>query len=275
MSLGKLFSGALFFIILNASQVFAGPVIVGSGGGASEYSIIFARSSFAKMLEECAISCELSAVDQQVLLQLQKITGLPAAIFKNQKDLGSRVYEIHGQEVWINQDLLWLDADHSIPYDVAEAVALWLEIAEQVSGQPAAASSIQEKARILFRKQIQRGNIELAKDQVFEFILWKSSSEDHLVARDPFMQTLEVSGAAKEIIDCEERDSRQQFFSPTWLPMESQNDIVLNLNFGVKWTCGGKTQSSFGRGIVLTKSDKNGNWKFAASTFYVHIDGVQ
>ena len=94
-----------------------GPVIVGNGGGTSEYSVVFVHQNLKQMLDDCAnFSCSFSLDEYQIFSQV--IYGAISKYelnFGNTENMGNRLFGFMGKGVWINQDLLWLDADKTIP----------------------------------------------------------------------------------------------------------------------------------------------------------------
>ena len=104
------------FLVLGQART-SGPIVVGGGAGGSEFSIVFARTNLKSILSDClAYSCGFSSAKAQSLRPLlaQTATLLPA------------VFKTSG-EVVFNQDLLWLDAAHKVPYEISDAVGLKTE----------------------------------------------------------------------------------------------------------------------------------------------------
>ena len=229
------------------------------------------------MFKDCQVSCGLAADEMQLLNKL--ITDAvkpPQSVFKKKNEMGSRLFDLVQDQVWINQDLLWVSSEDGelSPYDIADAIDLWIEILATRISKSTDAHSLRVKAHKIFSLRVERSGFELVKDQTFEYLLWRrANGTDQLVMRDPALQMVEVSPLIDQAISCQSLDYSLQIFSPAWMysTIESTK-ALMTLNFGVKWTCQGRKYSSVGRAVVITNLNQK-NWVFDLSTLFVHVDG--
>jgi hypothetical protein len=160
----------------------AGPIIVGTGAGQSEYSIIFVESQLTQILRECAdLSCQLSPAEKTEFLPLVLAAHIPRSmLFKTENEMHGDIFRVtppapnqtsttgfgngvanvvgNSHSIWFNQSRLWLDAAHTRPYDVGDAAALWLDVLAQLSavqGAPLSAKNAFPNLS-LFKERIAR-----------------------------------------------------------------------------------------------------------------------
>jgi hypothetical protein len=238
----------------------SGPIIVGTGAGESEYSVIFARAKLAEILTDCLqISCALTATQSAGFANLVQLAQTPPTVqFKSGALLLNRLYEIHGTEVWFNQDRLWLDSIQTKPFDVAEAAALWIDVLAP-NGDKAALNLLKTKLRESLRQNLSRVRAALNDGLTFELLHWRpAQGQDRLYARDPALQTVELSQALIAHLGCSEGLKSLKIFSPTWVSMTqtAQAEYLFNLGLGVKWTCGSITKSESGYILISAKGTR-------------------
>ena len=218
----------------------SGPIIVG-GGGQSEYSLIFVRNNLATILSDCArLTCELTDAEAKVMTRLQAVAqAAPEVVFASTTELGNRLFALRPPKVWINQDLLWLDSSHSVPYEVSTAGALWVDIlAASVGISEPSLQTLRFKLAESLKHKVLRGAIELNPGQTYEFIIWSQTGSDVLVLRDPSLRTLDLSTKLRSALGCTQGAKDVRLFAPAWTAN------LLSLQLGVRWRCEGRTFSS-------------------------------
>ena len=235
---------------------FAGPIIVGHGAGESEYSILFARTHIDDLLAVCAgDQCHFSPLEKDWLRTTRELAQhVPEAIFKTKKELGALRYLRHPIEhqVWFNQDLLWLDAAGSVPFQVSDAVALWMDILLVGKDIPKTelailefelAAALNDRVQSIFSSGDNTGG--------FTAILWtRQTGSDDIYFRDQSFQTFSGLEAVRAAALCGGGLATQiKFHSGRWTSIEELNEaipkLVLRLEVSATWTCG--KQSSRGR----------------------------
>jgi len=260
----------LSFLLTLSSQVFAGPIIVGNGAGEGEYSVVFVRANLVQILEECAnVSCHLNNDEHKKLLLLQKQAAkAPAPVIKTSSEISGKRFELHGKEVWINSDSLWSDGQKTIPYDVGDAADLWIHIlAEDLHLNADSLNGIGQKIQQSLANETHRGSLDIDNAGTVEFILWSREDSDTLVIRDPSLGTIDLSPAIAKAIQCAQPVA-PRFYSPAWMTLVTRQ---ITLQFGVDWTCQGKSYSS--RGITSVQLlDHEQKTSFDPSSVYIYVE---
>jgi hypothetical protein len=256
---------------------FAGPIIVGNGAGEGEYSVVFVSAKLPSILEECGnVSCQLTSDEQKIFQALQAQASFPRTlVFKNSQSLGHNIFEIQGAEVWVNQDLLWRDSLQQIPFDVSDAGDLWIHVlASAAKLQSPLVDTIGQKISLSLSHETSRGRLDIENKGSVEFILWSRQSSDTLVIRDPALTILDLSDALKNAIHCPKPVS-PRIFSPAWMslvggaaPTERLN---LTLQFGMSWTCQGRSVVSRGLAAIQLVSEK-GSAIFDPKSVYLYVE---
>ncbi len=257
--------------ILIASLLFqtayAGPIIVGQGAGESEYSILFARSHLDDLLSTCAgDKCHFSSIEKEWLKTTRTLAqNPPRAIFKNKATLGNLIYFKHSveNEVWLNQDLLWLDAAGSIPYKVSDGVTLWMEILLKGLDIPdSVLANLQIGLRTSLNERIQAIFSSGENTEGFTAILWThKDANDDLYFRDQTFQTFSGIDSIRKAALCEKLELRQIKFhsarwNASWTVANSTPRLLLRLEVAATWNCG--TQAKRGRlQIVMMAAHKD------------------
>jgi hypothetical protein len=281
--------------IFNLKASAAGPIIVGNGAGEGEYSVVYVRSNLSGIFEECAnISCQLSAEEKQTLQTLRSLASVaPPARFKTSVEMGQRIFELHGTqnagEVWINQDLLWQDSLKTVPFDVGHGAELWTHIIATVGKLPAeAVGSLGIKLKESLANVTRRGSIGVGiasgpgfPNATVEYLLWSRKKDDSLVIRDPLLGSLELSASLAAAVHCPE-PVVPRIYSPSWLPLgerglsqrrlRGDSALRLTLQFGVKWSCRGKTYGSHGLSFVELVTSSTSLPVFDPSSLYTYIE---
>ncbi|MEK7357652.1 MAG: hypothetical protein AAB250_14470 [Bdellovibrionota bacterium] len=271
------------FLVLSAAH--AGPVIVGNGGGAGEYSVVFARTNLAEIFRDCgSTACGLDPQEKLDFSRLEAaVPNKPSIVIKTEKEMGTVLFLLQGAEVWINQDLLWLDVKKTDAYGLADAVVLWMKILEAQTGlDPAQFATIEAKALTSLKNYVQRAQMLSTDNQMFEYLLWrKKTPTDVLFLRDPGMIEIDVATAVAAHLKCATVQSLH-FFSPALMagpggsgPMD---DYALYFDFGVRWKCDSSSGNSFGRVVVIAKrTEVGGSLTFENSSVFVHVEtgGIQ
>lgn len=256
-----------------------GPIIV-RGGGEGEYSVIFAHAHLAELARDCALtSCGFSRDESELFSGLSpSLRAPPRPLLKGKAEMGERLFSFEGADVWINQDLLWVDAEKSEAYDLAEAFVLWIRISCARQGLDSRVfAPIVAKARMALKAETQRGQIASSDKQTFEFLLWRNGSgSDRLAVRDPALNSMDLSRAVSSHLGCGS-ESLVKYFAPAWIPafetLEDPDRILLTLNFGVKWSCGGSVKgNSFGRALIAAERGGNGAFVFDPNSLFISID---
>jgi hypothetical protein len=277
---------ALFLVLIglfNPSTALAQGHGVLNGGGAGEYSVVFASHNLHELLTDCRdLSCNPTAAERGILSLLLQTTQ-PTAIFKTKKELGSELFRITlGNEVWINQDELWLDRDHSEPFDLAAGVALWIDVlALELQADPLISSTLSEKARAAFAREFLRGRTDASGGQTFEYLVWqKAGLSDAFVIRDPSLTTIDLIPGIEHDLAC--AAPTVKFFAPAWDlgPRDplAPSEVLFFLQFGVKWTCpalgsqAATDGNSTGQVSINTRRGADGTYAFDPSSLFIHIE---
>jgi hypothetical protein len=262
-----------------------GPIIVGNGAGEGEYSVLFVKANLKDILEECAnVRCQLTAQEQSTLAGLRNaVPRVSQVLFKSSKEMPGKIFELHANssraDVWVNQDLLWEDAKKSVAFTVGDAAELWIHILAAVSGgETPSVQSLGEKLKAALATDTQRGGLTIpssqgsaAADMTVEYLLWSHNSADVLVIRDPQLGTLELTKSIAGAIHCAE-PTVPRIFSPAWLPLATTGARVrLTLQFGIAWTCQGRSYTTHGLSFVELLADRK-SAVFDAATLYSFID---
>lgn len=254
---------------------FAGPILVGSGAGSAEYSVVFANANLQEMLKYCRDgSCGFDANELRLNESLITLAAVaPKPVFKNEKDMTAELYRLSASNVWINQDRLWLDAAGTIPYTIGNAVALWVDILGRPYLPAADLEIMKRKVSESFDRQFVRGKVEIASAQTFEYLLWKRDCGDLLVMRDAGLQTVALLEPIAKQLGCKDTSSIQ-IFSPSWVPGPGAvtNEAVMTLNFGLKWACGSSRGNTTARAIVTTRYNSANVLSFDPASLFIHID---
>lgn len=93
-------------------------------------SVLYAHDHLEALLSICnKRDCNLSD-DQKSWLETTKqlAQNLPEVVFKNSFQLENKKFFQQKNEVWINQDLLWIDGAKTISFQISDAVVLWIDI---------------------------------------------------------------------------------------------------------------------------------------------------
>ncbi len=278
--INKLFILSAIFLSSFASQ--AGPIIVGSGAGESEYSILFARTHLDELLSICAEDqCHLNSPQKLWLQRARKLAFLvPEAIFKNSQALGSQIYvrRTRSKEVWFNQDLLWLDPSSSKPYQVSDAVVLWLDILlgdKNIS--KAELSSLELELGAYLKDQVQLIISSGETTGGFSALLWTHQNRnDDLFLRDQAFQTFSVQESLQKAGLCSVGDASQlKFYSARWTSIQEQKNLeptlMLRLEVSASWTCG--TQSGRGRILIIMNAEKKNSYEIDPKSIRSFAEG--
>jgi len=246
-----MFKRFCLFVLFFPIWTFSGPIIVGGGAGESEFSVLFVHSYLQQIVEECgSFSCPLTNEEKTFFQDLVRdVKSSPSAIFKTSQDLKDRLFEIHDSVVWINQELLWKDAQKNLAYDIGDAAELWLKIlAEKNQIDLSLKPSLVEKLKKSLMHESMRSQLNLDLMGTTEFILWKSDKADLLVLRDPALTTVVFTPLIAAALKCSEEPKALRVYSPAWMlvPSGETNRIDISLQFGVSWTCENQSYSSRG-----------------------------
>ncbi len=252
----------VFFISVFLGQLAsAGPIIVGHGAGESEYSILFARAHLDELLSVCsADQCHFSSLEKDWLRTTRELALLaPDAIFKTKDELGDRLFLRHPIEhqVWLNQDLLWLDPSRTVPYQVSDAVILWMNILLVGKNIPKPLLAIMQfDLAAALTDHVQSIFSTGDKTSGFTAVLWsRKAGNDDLYFRDQAFQTYSGLSSVRAALVCEaETASQIKFHSGRWMTSENQQEVssklALRLELSVTWNCGkwankGRVQVTF------------------------------
>lgn len=262
-----------------------GPIIVGNGAGEGEYSVLFVKTNLQDILEECAnVRCQLTSHEQSTLAGLRNVAPrVSQVLFKSSKEMPGKIFELHATssraDVWVNQDLLWEDAKKSVAFTVGDAAELWIHILAAINGgEIPSVQSLGEKLKAALTTETQRGGQSIsspqggmASDMTVEYLLWSHNNVDVLVIRDPQLGTLELMKSIAGAIHCAE-PTVPRIFSPAWLPLVTTGARVrLTLQFGIAWTCQGRSYTTHGLSFVELLTDRK-SAAFDAATLYSFID---
>ncbi len=224
-------------ILVFALASLAGPIIVRSEAGQSEYSILFARAHLDELLSVCSNDeCNLSE-DQESWLRTARQLSLnaPKVIFKNKTDLADQKFTKHDDQVWLNQDLLWLDDAHTIAFQVSDAMVLWLDILLQGKIIPRLELTVLEfeMARVLNEK-VQ--TIRSAGE--FSAILWRHADRnDEIFFEDHTQRMISIRDSLQKSGFCgNDLATSLQFHSASWNDLTTRKEIRLEV--ATTWSCG-------------------------------------
>ena len=231
-----LFSGIIAFLPALAG---GGSVIVGAGAGESEFSVAFSRVNLPNLLAYCKnFDCHLTSSASLVLDKLSVLAqNVPQAVFKSEKEMPGAIFKLSlaSGEVWFNQDRLWLDADQTKPYAVADAVNLWIDVLSTGQNFSPAALDHLKKAE----SQILGQNFQTISDDLGA-VIWKQKPVEHLYLFDSSGQTLDVQSKLEASVPCTDKKKMAlEIFSGTWQGLTSsasENKYVLTAQ--VIWSCG-------------------------------------
>lgn len=246
-----------------------GPIGVGNGGGSSEYSVVFAHENLVSLLKDCAnYTCNLQFDEHVILTELiGAALDSPLTLkFSNSQLLGKLRYKIVDENVFVNQDLLWVDAAKTVSYEIGDALSLWVTItADRIGETNPIVNSIAAKVKRDMQQSMGRGRYDAPKDYTFEFLEWKKLDQpDVLVIRDPFLNVINVTEMMIQQVGCP-GNLEIELYSPAWLPIGSTTettDVTLALDFGAKITCDGNMSQGSARLFVTAKRDKKNDLAF-------------
>jgi hypothetical protein len=272
---------ASFFLFILPLQAISGdgPIGVGNGGGSSEYSIVFTHNNLVELLNDCAnFSCTLDREEHIILWQIinYAVVDTTALKFGSTSEVGNALYKIVLDTVWVNQDLLWIDSQKTIPYSVGDALGLWVTIlADRYDITNPLVKTVSEKVAATMQQNMGRGKYDAPNDLTFEFVQWnKLDNKDLLVIRDPFLTTVNVSELIANEIQCTDANSEVSVFSPSWIPIgfpQADEDVILSLDFGLRTTCGVKKRQSSARIIITAKRNEKNELSFDLSSTILQV----
>jgi len=235
----------------------AGPIVVGGGAGGSEFSIVFARANLQMILSDCLrVTCGFSAKEEVVFQPLlDRTKSIPSAVFKTSTELSGNLYEVRASEIWFNRELLWLDTNKTIPFDVDDASKLWLEVLN-LDGVVSKPDLLLLQNRLTRTLDIEKSEQVYDTKNTFQILLWKTSHGiDRLFVSSSPVDTFELTGPVIAKLACPDiRSFKIQ--SPTWIsatPISSAGKlemIILKLSLNVNWVCGTSSHTGFGSAIV-------------------------
>jgi hypothetical protein len=264
---GLVFAGALTW------SAHAGPIIVGTGAGGSEFSLIFARANFVEMARDCfASSCTLTPTERtlapQILLRAAKP---PPLLFKTERDMPGLLKKMTAGAVWFNQDRLWLDAKKTVAYDVPEAAAQWLDVL--IGDIAPASSALGAKISESLRQRMSRQTRATGDGGTFELLHWRPvSGVDRLFVRDPALNSVDLTAALTVSLACPSLNTLT-LFSPTFSSITDlgPDRLLFTVGLGLRWNCGGVTRSESGYVLIYANKNASGAWEFDPATIDAEV----
>jgi hypothetical protein len=221
-----------------------GPIVVGKGAGQSEFALIFAHQHMAELLRQCLLTCELGTDEKRFAVDLEKrlVTDpLPQPVFKGKNDLGDVRFRRANREVWINQDLLWLDDAKTRALDVAAATSLWLDVVTEGLKQ-ADERDLVERLKTKLVKELSAetkyAGHKFHGEHLLNAFLWRQhaaiDSSDRLFLGDFQAQVIELTSKAAGAT----RGSGIKFFAMNWITpvgAEQKELAPLHLEVSASW----------------------------------------
>lgn len=269
----------VFITLSSSSKTFGGPIVVGKGSGEGEYSVYFVYSNLNQILKECyLISCQFNDFDKEIFSRLTVgAKDLPSPILESSINMQNRLFELKEAKIFINQELLWQDQKKTIPYNVGDAIDLWLQILAHVNRLDLVeTTTIRQKLKSTLMSETDRSLIEINEMGSVEYILWGQTAMDLLVIRDPQLNSIELNSSIIDAINCPLKGPIH-LFSPAWLHIntnstEKLEEFNLTLHFGIKWSCGTTMYSSRGFSLIKIKKYQKGIVRFDFDSLYTYVE---
>jgi hypothetical protein len=227
----------------------AGPIIVGSGAGESEYALLFAQAQLPDLLSACSLNrCTLTPAEAAALVQIQSASAHPPqAIFKTDSEMSGSILRVIGAQVWFNEDELWLDPSNTIAYDVPHAAGLWV----QVLGQ-----NLDQQVINSLRLKIQSAlNLNLGENSTLfgsgslAVVFWSHS----VYLRDGQANVLPLTAQLVSQITAMDQNTLQ-FFSARWTNVNRTSGAV-RLDLNLMWTAQGNPMRGVGTITMQVSQD--------------------
>ena len=250
-------------------KLLAGPILVGSGAGKGEFSVVFTHKLFGEILSECIeVRCSLSDNEKQEVKPYVEY-DLPNLHFLKKKELKEKEYELRGSDLFINQDRLWLNEEKTKPYDVPEAMILWLRVLsnEQLNG------SIYDKMRKDLRASVLRGHVVQKKSR-FEYLIIERQNEESLFQMmDSTGQSFLLNDLISSKIQCEKGSPKGlSFISPAFRTHPGSE--IVRLSTIIDYTCGETPQRRFTDILAGLKRVGEKTFVFDPDTLEIYIEGM-
>jgi hypothetical protein len=257
-----------------------GPIVVGGGAGESEYSMVFAREKLTDFVGDClTFSCGLGAQEKlRYSFLTVKAKNPLKALFKTSKEMNADLYQVHSHEVWFNRDRLWLDTGKTKPYDIVDAVRLWVEIL--ALGSDLTAPQLEAlKTALGSAVKTTRSGQSLNDGATFETLLWSvDPTHDRLYIRDPSLSSLEITPFLIEQLKCPSPLERLRILNPAWVwakEGEAFNDqkrsVQFLLSFDFKWACEGQSHRANANVTIKARSFAAKSFEFLKSSLSIDI----
>jgi len=229
---------AVLFAFLIASASWAGPIIVGSGAGESEYALLFAQAQLTDLLTVCSLNrCSLTPPESAALAQIQT-ASLPQSIFKTNGDMAGALFRVVGTQVWFNEDQLWLDPANTIAYDVSHAAGLWIQVLGGNLDQQVV-NSLRLKVQSALNMNVGTNATPYANGSL-AVVFWSHSA----YLRDAEASVLPVT--SQLVAQIKGMDSNSlQFFSARWTSVNRTSGVV-RLDLNLMWTAQGNPMRGIG-----------------------------
>lgn len=225
-----------------------GPIVVKNGSGVSEFNLVFVRSNWKEILTDCALNCVQSSEEFSLLRSLIEAEPNETAklVFQDSRQLGNELYKTDkevGAVVYLNQDLLWTDAERTEPYDQGAAAELLTRIYSlHVQGDLRVTKSLAAKMAYLVKTKVQRSKFLFGNISVVEAVLWKLKSDDQLILQTFSGDSFYVTAAVLKQLECAAYKPTVRFFNPRWMALSELNHqektLYARLQAGLKWSCG-------------------------------------
>lgn len=250
------------------------PVIIGSGGGKGEFSILYARTTFKKFLRHLSflVSSEGSDEERETI---KRITALPLPVveFKTDKDLGISIFVLKNDgTVVLNKDHLWLDKEKTQPYDTATSFSFWIRLLGAINSLPNnSIESLSKKAHHTASNQIKEMTYSLALKQNLDVVIYRggTSENDSLTFNDPVGTVTDITTYLVALTKCSEiKTLRIHSLSSTYLKSD-ESSVTYQFPTRLTWLCENKNYRA--RASIAVTFQKNAQDKFSLQTNSIQI----
>lgn len=266
-----------------ARPAIQGPILVGQGGGQSEFSLVFAHQNLNLFLSTClSATCQLSTVEKsrlRVLLNRFKIRP-PQAVFKSTNELGTMLFAVDSvaNSVDINKDLLWLDAGGTIAYDIPSAVVFWLDVLAQLdpSSSKALDSELKAKVHLRILDKLSKAQVNFNSGNNFEALVWRQqSAHDRLFIRDSEFNSFDFTPLILSGELCfAGRPSALRINTVRWAWLNPRGETALRMGLELimNWDCSGSSHRGRAK-LVLSANGSGAAFKIDSTNAEFFLEG--
>lgn len=251
------------------------PVIVGSGGGKAEFSILYARTTFQKFLSHLSFIVKSQGSDEE-RETLKKIASmqLPEVKFKTDKELDIAVFVVTNDgKIILNKDKLWLDKEKTQPYNLAASFSLWIKLLGAIHSLPnTTIESLAQKANHTASNQIKEVSYAMADNQNLDVVIYRGNNleNDTLTFHDPADTVTDLTTYLVELTKCSQvKTLRIHSLSSTYLKSD-QNSVTYQFPTRLTWNCENKNFRA--RVSLVISFQKNVQGKLSLQTNSIQID---